>query len=245
MIKKILISLVMFILVVGGVAFFYLDSLVTSGIEVVGSRVLGTEVQVRSASISPLTGSGSISGLSVANVEGFSSEHAFELEEVSVSLNLGSVFSDVVEINSVVITSPKITFERQLTQDNIRALIDNISTPASGGEEAATEGEAGQRIIIREFLMDDPQVNLVAASIEAPIPLPNISLSDIGEEDNSTTVADALRQILSAVSTSILNSDPPIFEMMRENVEERLQQGVEEVENAVEDIGDRLRGILN
>ena len=59
------------------------------------------------------------------------------------------------------------------------------------------------------------------------------------------TVADALRQILSAVSTSILNSDPPIFEMMRENVEERLQEGVEEVENAVEEIGDRLRGILN
>lgn len=245
MIKRILLSIVLFIVVIGGVAYFYLDSLVTSGIEVVGSSVLGAEVQVGSASISPLTGSGSISGLSIANVDGFNSEHAFELEEVAVSLNLGSVFSDVVEVDSVVITAPQITFERQLTQDNIRALIDNISTPAGGGQESAAESEAGGRIIIREFLMDDPQVNLVAASIEAPIPLPNISLSNIGEENDSATVADALRQILSAVSTSILNSDPPIFEMMRENVEERLQEGVEEVENAVEEIGDRLRGILN
>ncbi len=245
MIKKILISIVLFVLVIGGVAYFYLDSLVTSGIEVVGSRVLGTEVQVRSAAISPLTGSGSISGLSIANVEGFNSEHAFELEEVSVSLNLGSVFSDVVEVDSVVITQPQITFERQLTRDNIRALIDNIAAPAGGEDQAAAEGESTRRIIIREFLMDDPQVNLVAASIEAPIPLPNISMSNIGEEDDSATVADAMRQILSAISTSILNSDPPIFEMMRENVEERLQDGVEEVENAVEEIGDRLRGILN
>ncbi len=249
MIKNILISLVLFVLVIGGVAYFYLDSLVTSGIEVVGSRVLGTQVQVRSASISPLTGSGSISGLSIDNVEGFNSEHAFELEEVSISLNLGSVFSDVVEVNSVVITQPEITFERQLSRDNIRALIDNISTPAGGGEEPAAEGASARRIIIREFLMDDPQVNLVAASIEAPIPLPNISLSNIGEENDSATVAEALRQILSSVSTAILNTDPPIFDMIRENVEGRLQEGVQEVESAVddavEDIGDRLRGILN
>ena len=78
---------------------------------------------------------------------------------------------------------------------------------------------------------------------------PDIALSNIGEESNAATVAEAMRQILSAVSQSILNTDPPVLDMIRENVENRLQEQVEEVESAVddavEDIGDRLRGILN
>lgn len=249
MIRNILISLLLFLLILGGVAFYYMDSLVTSGIQVVGSRVLGTPVEVDSALVSPLTGSGSISGLRIANVEGFDSEYAFQLDEVSVELDVGSVFSDVVVVNSVVISRPQITYERTIRRDNIRALIDNISTGADDSNTPAAQGGSTRRIIIREFLMDDPQLNLVAASLEAPVALPNISLSNIGEESNAATVADALRQILTAVSRSILNSDPPVLDMIRENVENRLQESVQEVESAVddavEDIGDRLRNILN
>lgn len=245
MIKKLLISVVLFVALIGGVAYFYLDGLVTTGIEVVGSQVLGAQVTVESASISPLNGSGSIRGLRVENPEGFDSQYAFELEEVAVQINVGSVFSDVVEVDSVVITEPAITYERRLTSDNISALMDNL--PSGGGGDAAAESgdEASSQLIIREFLMRSPQLNLVAASIEAPIPLPNISLSNIGEESNSATVADAMRQILGAISTSILNSDPPIFDMLRENVENTLQEGVEEVEDAVEDLTDRVRSIFN
>ncbi|MCG8414363.1 MAG: hypothetical protein MI746_09105 [Pseudomonadales bacterium] len=244
MIKKLLISIVLFVLLIGGVAYFYLDSLVTSGIQVVGSQVLGTQVTVDSASISPLTGSGSINGLRIENPEGFNSQYAFELEEVSVSLNVGSVFSDVVEVDSVVIRDPEITYERRLTSDNIGALIDNLPGSGSEAAEQSEATESSSQLIIREFLMESPQLNLVAASIEAPIPLPDISLSNIGEE-NDASVAQAMRQILGAISTSILNSDPPVLDMLRENVENRIQEGVEEVEDAVEDITDRVRSIFN
>ena len=93
--------------------------------------------------------------------------------------------------------------------------------------------------------MLQPQLNLVAASLQAPVPLPDIVLTNIGEESNAATVADATRQILRAISTSILNSDLPVLDMIRENVENRLQDGVQEVENAVEDVSNRLRGLLD
>ena len=48
MIKKIIISVVLLVLLAGGGLFFYLDSIVKSGIEVVGSSVLGTAVTVDS-----------------------------------------------------------------------------------------------------------------------------------------------------------------------------------------------------
>jgi|APSaa5957512535_1039671.scaffolds.fasta_scaffold69673_2 hypothetical protein len=44
MIKKTIISLVFLILLIGGGFFLYFDSIVKSGIEVVGSQVLGANV---------------------------------------------------------------------------------------------------------------------------------------------------------------------------------------------------------
>ena len=105
--------------------YFYFDSLVKSGIEVVGSSVLGTAVTVEGASVSPLNGQGNISGLRVENPEGYNSQYAFELDSVAVSINVGSVFSDVLEVDSITIVQPTITYETKITTDNIRALLAN------------------------------------------------------------------------------------------------------------------------
>ncbi len=245
MIKKILISLVLFLLIIGGGVFYYFDSIVQNGIEVAGSRVLGTRVTVGSTLISPLSGSGSISGLQINNPEGFDAQYIFEMDEIAVNLNASTVMTDVVEIESVVITRPQITYERRLTTDNIRALIQNISSGGGGSDTDSGASASTRRVIIREFRMLEPQLNLVAASLQAPVPLPDIVLNNIGEESNAATVADATRQILRAISTSILNSDLPVLDMIQENVENRLQDGVQEVENAVEEVGNRLRGLLD
>lgn len=167
------------------------------------------------------------------------------MDQIAVNLNASTVLSDVLEIESVLITRPQITYERRLTTDNIRALLDNIGAGGGSGDASAGEPASSRRIIIREFRMQQPQLNLVAASIEAPIPLPDIVLNNIGEESNAATVAEAARQIVRAINTSILNSDPPVLDMLRENMENRLQDGVQKVENAVEEVGNRLRGLFD
>ena len=126
MIKKILISVVFILLLVGGGVFFYLDSIVKSGIEVVGSSMLGTAVTVENVSISPLNGQGSISGLRVENPEGFDSQYAFELESVLVNINVNSLLTDAAEVESITIMQPVITYETKITTDNIRTLLDNL-----------------------------------------------------------------------------------------------------------------------
>ena len=75
--KKLLISLLLLIDLAVGAMFLYLDRSVTTGIEVVGSQVLGAQVAVASVAISPLNGSGSISGLEIRNPEGFDSDCVF------------------------------------------------------------------------------------------------------------------------------------------------------------------------
>jgi hypothetical protein len=242
MIKKILISVGLLIVLVGGGLFLYLDSIVKSGIEVVGSSVLGTEVTVGSVSVSPLSGSGNITSLRVENPEGFNSPYAFELDQVSVNIDVSTVLSDVIEVESITIVQPAVTYETKITTDNIRSLLDNLSSNDTSESEASSTDEAGQQIIIRELKILDAQLNFVAAMVTAPIPLADIELQNIGEEDDSTSVADALRMVLSELSRTILSADLPNLNQLRESVEGKLQDGVE---GAVEDLGGRLRGLLN
>lgn len=249
MIKKLLLAVIILIFLIGGGVFFYIDSIVKTGIEVVGSEVLGTAVTVSSVSVSPLNGSGSIRGLKIENPAGFESDYAIELESISLKLNVGSVFSEIVEVESVTIIQPAISYETKLVSDNIRALLDNLSDREEESNGAvAQESGAGKGIIIRELTILDPQLNLIAAFVTAPVPLPDIEMQDIGAEGDSSSVAEAIGLVLSELSGSILTNLPNLDDLA-DSVESSLQDGVEQVEDAVdsvvEDLGDRLRGILN
>ena len=246
MIKKILISVVFLLLLAGGGLFFYLDSIVKSGIEVVGSRVLGTAVTVDSVSLSPLSGQGSISGLRVENPKGFESQYAFELDSVLVSTDVNSVFTDTVEIESIVVMQPIITYETKITSDNIRTLLANLDEGDVAASDPESAEESEQQIIIREFQMVDSQLNFVSALLSAPITLADIEIRDIGTEGGSSSAANAVRVVLQELVASILNSDDlPGLDGLRESVEDRIQDGAQRIEEVVEDLGGRLRNILN
>jgi len=245
-IKKTLISVVFLLLLAGGGLFFYLDSIVKSGIEVVGSNVLGTAVTADSVSLSPLSGQGSISGLRVENPEGFESQYAFELDSVLVSIDVNSVFTDAAEIESIVIMQPVITYETMIASDNIRTLLDNLGEGDAPSSDPETEDDSAQQIIIREFQVVGSQLNFVSALVSAPITLADIEIRDIGAEGGSASAANAVRVVLQELVASILNSDDlPGLDGLRESVEGRIQDGAQRVEEAVEDLGDRLRNILN
>jgi len=245
MINKILISVVFLLLLVGGGLFFYLDSIVKNGIEIVGSSVLGTAVTVDSVSLSPLSGQGSISGLRVENPEGFDSQYAFELDSILISIDVNSVFTDIVEIESITIMQPIVTYETKITSDNIRTLLDKLSEGDAVSADPEAADDSGQQIIIREFRMVDSQLNFVSSIVSAPITLADIEIRDIGADGGSSSAANAVRVVLQELLGSILNADLPSLDGLRESVEGRIQDGAQRVEEAVEDLGGRLRNILN
>lgn len=248
MIKKLLILVVMVIVVAGAGLYWYFDAVVTRGIEVIGSRVLGTEVSVASVSLSPLNGRGSISDLVIANPEGFRADSVFELGFVSVNLVPRSVFSEVVEIESLTIAQPVITYETRITTDNVRTLMANL--PAPGETGSAQPGSAsGKRVIIRELHILNPQLTLAAAGVSAPVQLPDITLHDIGSDNRAATVAQAVAVILAALRASIVEADLPGMELLREAIESSVQDAVERagqtLDSTVENLGERLRALGN
>jgi len=81
--------------------------------------------------------------------------------------------------------------------------------------------------------------------VTAPVALADIEIRDIGGEGGSTSAVNAVRVVLAELSRSILNADLPSLDLLKESVEERIEDGAQRVEEAVEDLGGRLRGLLN
>ena len=185
----------------------------------------------------------------VENPEGFDSQYAFELDSVLVNINVNSMFTDVAEIESITIMQPIVTYETKITTDNIRTLLDKLPEGDVASSDAGVADESGQQLIIREFRMLGPQLNFVTALASAPLTLADIEIRNIGAEGGSSSAAGAIRVVLQELVKSILSSDLPSLDLLKESVEGRIQDGVqrvgETVGEAVEDLGGRLRNILN
>jgi len=101
MFKKLLLTLLIFAIGIALLTYVYFDQLIRRGVEVAGSSALGTPVTVTGASLSPLTGRGSVRGLSIANVEGYDAPYAIALESLDFDVSLLSLLTDVIEITRI------------------------------------------------------------------------------------------------------------------------------------------------
>lgn len=244
--KKIL--LLVGLLIVGAGVFVYLnfETGLRRGIEMAASTALGTQVTVSGVSLSPFSGQGSIRGLSIANPEGFDAPYAMQLGELDVAVSLASLVSDVIEIDHIVVNEVNVTYETTVVNDNIRALLANL--PASGSApvvEASPEATPGKKVIIRDLRLINPQITLQTRVASAPVPLPDLTLTDIGQKSNGVTVAEAAQQILGALNRSLATAGVPDMSTLVDGARQQLEQGAKKVEEAVGNVTDGVRSLFN
>ncbi|MGJ8689218.1 MAG: AsmA family protein [Gammaproteobacteria bacterium] len=241
--KKVL--LVLLVLIVGGGVFAYLnyENGIRRGIEIAGSSALGTAVTVSGVSVSPFSGKGSIRGLTIANPEGFDAPYAIELGGLDIALNVSSLLTDVIEIELIQVDDANITYETTIVRDNIRALLANLpNSDAAPVIEASPDVPAAKKVIIRELRINNPQIDLHTRVARAPVPLPDLLLQDIGDQSNAVTVAEAARQILTALNRSLINEGVPNMDVLIDGARQQLDDGVQKVEETVEKLSN---GVLN
>ncbi len=250
MLKKLLLIALILATGFGLLTYVYFGQLIRRGVEAAGSAALGTSVTVESASLSPITGRGSLQGLSIANVEGYEAPYAIALGSLDFAVSLPSLLSDVIEITRIEVTDAQVNYETRVVTDNIRALLDNLpSATAAPVVEASPDATPGKRVIIRELLIHDPQVTLYTQLARAPIPLPDLRLQDIGQEQEAATVPEAARDILAALSNAILTAGIPDMRTVLDSTGQQLRDGAsavgDAVGGAVQSLGSGLRGLFN
>ena len=188
--------------------------LIQKTVNVAGPAALGVPVSLEKAEFHLLRGNVLLKGLKVGNPEGFKTDGIFELGQLTVDLNTRSLLSGVVHIRKILVDAPKITYERGLTSSNLGDLLAGLEKkPDPAGEEtpeaeepapesAPAKEAGGAKVIIDELVVSDAQLNVsltVAQGLSAPLPLPTITLRDIGKESGGAGFMEVLQKVLGAI----------------------------------------------
>lgn len=177
-----------------------IDSIVKSGIEDVGTEMTGTSVTVENVSISPFSGSGTISGFRVANPEGYNQKNVMEIEDFSIELELMSLFSDQIIVNRVSVEGPSVYVEQKLPENNISEILSHINSVSSG---ETTDAE----LLIELFTMENGTADLyteVGGERSARVEISAIELNNVGSDQEA--LESVIQQIAEQVAEAALRA---------------------------------------
>ncbi|MEX0684762.1 MAG: AsmA family protein [Balneolales bacterium] len=197
--------IILIVLLIAGffILTFMLDSIVKSNMEQIGSEMTGTPVTIDNVSISPFTGQGTITGFRVANPEGYSTEHAVEVDDFFIQLDVYSLWSDLIVVEEVIITSPSVYVEQKLPENNLRTILNNINEALSTG----TSMEAD--VVIDHFLMEDGSADLyteIGGERSARVEMSNIELHDLGRGGGQQAIEEIVKEIAERVIEQALQA---------------------------------------
>ena len=208
-IKKIIVWTIGSIAAITALLLIFRDMYIPYAISKAGTFALGTKVELKKFS-SSLTGKVDIQGLSVANPAGYHNPKAFELERVYVNLSVLSLLSNEIVIREILVTGMKIDLESKLNRTNLGDIQKNIErlvpkTDENGENDENRPSEKKSKSVFIEKL--DISNNLISFSNSAlhltvDVPLPPITMTDIGGK----SIADTLNEIMQRILTTVFDA---------------------------------------
>ena len=223
--KKILIALAAIILlVVAGLVYVYvnLDNIVKATIEEAGTRVTLADVTVDNVKIETTQNTASIGGLVVGNPDGFETDYAFSLGNISVRLDGSTLTSNTIRVIEVIVDAPSVTYELgqgssniATIQRNVESFVQRVSGPTGAGgteggdADTAVDDGSGTKVVIDNLYVRNGNVSVSAAMLKGKklsSSLPEIHLKDIGKQDGGATPAEVAEAVITALNTAVFKS---------------------------------------
>ena len=176
------------------------DFLVKSAIERFGPQLTGVSVKVRDVNLEPTEGRGTIRGLEMGNPPGYRAPRALTLGQMRLAIDFSTLRGNVVRIREVSIESPLITYERGPGGDNLAVIQKHIDREVARLAGPGTGPE-------RKYIIDRLQVRGARASYggTATVPVPDLTMRDIGKRTNGATAAEVTRSVMSAMTSQTTN----------------------------------------
>ena len=189
---------------------FVLGGIVTAGVNSFAPKLTQTNVTLASATISPLTGSGTLHGLVVANPKGWSDNNICSLEKIHVDVAPFSILGDHIAVNEIDIEAPEFNYETRLVSSNVGDLLNNIEAAASGGKDAAPQAKTKSgkpiKFEVKKFRLKNGKVRLGVGGTRISLPMPDIELTDLGTKDGRITPHQLVFAVAKNVAASIVSA---------------------------------------
>ena len=220
--KKFAIFLFILAIIIGVALYLFpLERVVKQLVNKYGSQVTGTSVNLSGFDINLQNGKAGINGITIANPKNYKTKYAIQLGNINVLVDLKSLTSDTIIIKEINVNEPVVSYEMMsLTQNNISDLIENInqyttSSAQTEPQEKKKDDASAKKVIIKKVIIKNGKINGAMTSapdiISASVPLPTITLNNIGQSSKGMTIADSiafiLNKVLSAVSTTVISSN--------------------------------------
>jgi len=227
--KKIIkwIVIVVLLLVIGAVAFLYinLDHIIKQVVETEGTQQLNVPTTLGGVSLQLFKGSLDLSNFAVGSPAGFPAPQMLSLGGLSVDTGgITKLRDQPIHITSIRIDQPKLVIEQSGGKLNVKELVDGLpSQPAdqSAPAPAASQQPASQsqmKLVIDDLTVADAQVvihpGIPGVQPEINLVIPAIDIKNIGNADgadNGVAVKDVVLILIKQMTAKAAESNklPP------------------------------------
>ncbi len=180
-----------------------------------GTSVLGAKTSVGGAHIALLGGTSSVSGLRVAQPEGFGEGDMLSLDRTAVTVRLPALIGERIEIDEVELTGLAVAVVSKDGTINLQKVADNVQKSMSGteAEPAPAEEKPGKEVLIRKLVVRDIDVTATGMGMTitgnpVKIRIPDITLENVSSASAQDSITSEITsQVLQSVVAGVLQSN--------------------------------------
>ncbi len=234
-----------------------LESIVKQVVHKYGSAVTGTDVNLEGFDIKLTQGEGYIGKITIGNPKNYKEKNIIELGSISVKVDIKSLTSDVIVIESIDVNKPVINYEiLSLTQNNLSQLLENIKNNTASAEKAETadakpadtadtaaaeKSGSSKKVVIKKLTIRNGEISVAANAVgelaKATLNLPDITLNNIGEEKKGASIAGTISKVLTKIADTAYKT------VIDSNITDLKNVAKENLDNVVGGVKDRIKEI--
>lgn len=209
---KIMLWLVGILLVLLILVVIFIDHVIVNGFNSAAPAALGVDASLGSARVRLMQGYTSLRDLHIGNPEGFHTDGLFDLGELTIRLDKGSLLTDTIIIHEIIIKDMVLTLEQGLTSNNLSTFIASLSgddDKKDDKDKKKDDSKPSKKVIIEKLSITGTRMNVTitaAMGHAIPIPLPPINLTDIGKDKGGASPFEAMMSILKSLETVVLST---------------------------------------
>lgn len=206
-IKIIAVLVILLIIGIVGLVFFVLgnvNEIAKEAIERGGTYAMQVDTTVSTVDVNLGAGTATMSGLNIANPNGFDTDHFLNLGDSSARVNLESVRTDTIVMPEITLSGIDVILDKGGSPSNYNTILNSLKRFESEEQTTPDEAQAGKKLVIDRLLLEDINIrvaNMPGVSLavgDVAVNIPEIELRDIGKEESMTT-AEVINLVVKTV----------------------------------------------
>jgi hypothetical protein len=222
-------KILFFIALLAIAAFFGTGPLLKWAIVHYGEAATGAQVKLAELSFNPFAGKIGLKDFYVYNPIGFTNAPALYVGNLEVRVKPGSIFSDHLVIEDIVVNNPEILFEGGVKRSNLTVLQHNVQDYVSAmlpetatvSEDPNAELKKAREYSIDRLMITNPtlRVSTQVVDKQVTITMQDIVMTDIGKggTDAATLFASVMQPFMNIVNTSVMGNLGALGTRLKDN----------------------------